>query len=95
MVVALRHTVSWSVHIVRGTANARARLSEKHPKITSVNKHVMATNKSVLQKDSFNTCRSSTLKSARRRLQNKALSLLTRPSTFKSTRPKKERKTSP
>ncbi|KAF1314503.1 hypothetical protein FI667_g16637, partial [Globisporangium splendens] len=34
----------------RGTANTRANLSEKHRNITSVNAHVMATNKSVREK---------------------------------------------
>ncbi|KAF1313491.1 hypothetical protein FI667_g17312, partial [Globisporangium splendens] len=42
--------MSCSVFFGRGTANARANLSEKHRNITSVNAHVMATNKSVREK---------------------------------------------
>ncbi|KAF1332721.1 putative retroelement, partial [Globisporangium splendens] len=50
VVATLRRTKSWSVFFGRGTANTRANLSEKHRNITSVNAHVMATNKSVREK---------------------------------------------
>ncbi|KAF1314284.1 hypothetical protein FI667_g16804, partial [Globisporangium splendens] len=50
VVATLRRTKSWSEFFGRGTANTRANLSEKHRNITSVNAHVMATNKSVREK---------------------------------------------